>query len=123
MPDQFSLIVGTLQHTGHPHPVLSSPTSQIPSWIFQREIHWSRHLRTSVELLRRSFATAQEAGDFKYAVYTCDRLVMLLLAAGDPLGEVQREAENGLRFERTAKFGFIVQSRRGTGQISMPKVH
>jgi len=74
-------------------------------------------------LLRRSFATAQEAGDFKYAVYTCDRLVMLLLAAGDPLGEVQREAENGLRFERTAKFGFIVQSRRGTGQISMPKVH
>ena len=30
MPDQFSLIIRTLQHTGHPHPVLSSPTSRIP---------------------------------------------------------------------------------------------
>jgi hypothetical protein len=28
---------------------------------------WSRHLRTSVEVLRRSFLTAQEAGDLKYA--------------------------------------------------------
>src|SRR5271157_535426 len=74
---------------------------------------WSRHLRTSVELLRRSFATAQEAGDFKYAVYSCDRLVTLLLAAGDPLGDVQREAENGLRFARTAKFGFIVDIVNG----------
>jgi PAS domain S-box-containing protein len=69
---------------------------------------WSRHFRTSTELLRRSFATAQEAGDLKYAVYACDRLVTLLLAAGDSLGDVQREAENGLQFARTAKFGYIV---------------
>lgn len=38
MPNQLSLIVRTLQHTGQPHPVLSSPTSQIPSWIFDRRI-------------------------------------------------------------------------------------
>ena len=69
---------------------------------------WSRHLRTSLELLRRSFATAQEAGDLKYAVYSCDRLVTFLLAAGDPLGDVQREAENGLEFARKAKFGYVV---------------
>jgi predicted ATPase len=29
---------------------------------------WLRHLRNSVELLRRSFTTAQEVGDLKYAV-------------------------------------------------------
>ena len=69
---------------------------------------WSRHLRSSVELLRRSFTTAQETGDLKYAVYACDRLVTILLAVGDPLGDVQREAENGLEFARKAKFGYVV---------------
>jgi predicted ATPase/signal transduction histidine kinase len=69
---------------------------------------WSRHLRSGLELLRRSFTTAQEAGDVKYAVYSCDRLVTILLAAGDPLGEVQREAETGLEFARNAKFGYVV---------------
>ena len=69
---------------------------------------WLRHLRNSVELLRRSFTTAQEVGDLKYAVYSCDRLVTVLLATADPLGDVQREAEHGLEFARKAKFGFIV---------------
>jgi tetratricopeptide (TPR) repeat protein len=69
---------------------------------------WSRHLRTGLGLLRRSFATAQEAGDVKYAVFSCDRLVTFLLAAGDPLGDVQREAENGLEFARKAKFEYVV---------------
>jgi predicted ATPase len=66
---------------------------------------WSRRLRTSLELLDRSFAMAQETGDLRYAVYCCDRLVTLLLAAGDPLDDVQREAEKGLEFARKAKFG------------------
>jgi predicted ATPase/signal transduction histidine kinase len=69
---------------------------------------WSRHLRSSLKLLRRSFTTAQEACDLKYAAYCCDRLVTFLLAAGDPLGEVQREAENGLEFARKARFGYLV---------------
>jgi predicted ATPase/signal transduction histidine kinase len=69
---------------------------------------WSRHFRAGLELLRRSFTTAQEVGDLKYAVYSCDRLVTLLLVAGDPLGDVQRDAENGLAFARKAKFGYIV---------------
>jgi predicted ATPase len=69
---------------------------------------WSRHLRTGLELLRRSFSTAHEAGDLKYAVFACDRLITLLIAAGDPLDVVQREAENGLEFARKAKFGYVV---------------
>jgi signal transduction histidine kinase len=78
---------------------------------------WSRHLRTSVELLRRSFATGQETGDLKYAIYACDRVVTLLLAVGDPLSDVQREAENGLEFARKAKFGYTVDII--TGQLAL----
>jgi hypothetical protein len=33
-----------------------------------------------------------------------------LLAAGDPLVEVQREAENGLEFAPKAGFGFVIDS-------------
>jgi PAS domain S-box-containing protein len=69
---------------------------------------WSRHMRTGLELLRRSFPAAQDAGDLKYAVYSCDRLVTILLATGDPLGRIQREAEHGLEFARKANFGYIV---------------
>ncbi|MBV8139717.1 MAG: GAF domain-containing protein, partial [Deltaproteobacteria bacterium] len=78
---------------------------------------WSRHLRNSVELLRRSFATAQESGDLKYAVYSYDRLVTVLLATGDPLGDTQREAENGLGFARTTKFAYVVDII--TGQLRL----
>jgi PAS domain S-box-containing protein len=69
---------------------------------------WSRHLRSSLELFRRSFTTAREAGDLKYAAYSWDRLVTFLLAAGEPLGDVQREAEHGLEFTRTTKFAYVV---------------
>ncbi|MBV8214553.1 MAG: GAF domain-containing protein, partial [Verrucomicrobia bacterium] len=68
---------------------------------------WSRPLRSSIELVRRSFFTALETGDLKYAVFACDRLVILLLGAGDTLSEVQAEAETGLEFARKAKFGFV----------------
>src|SRR6516225_1967726 len=68
---------------------------------------WARHLRTGLGLLRRSFTTAQEAGDLQYAAFSCDRLVTFLLAAGEPLGDVQRGAENGLEFTRTTKFAYV----------------
>ena len=47
----------------------------------------------------------------------CDRLITNLLAAGDPLGEVQREAENGLEFARKARFGLVVDII--TGQLGL----
>ena len=72
-------------------------------------IPWSRHLRTGLELLRSAFSAAQEAGDLKYAGYFCDRVVTFLLAAGEPLEAVQREAENWLEFARTTNFEFIVE--------------
>ena len=69
---------------------------------------WSRHLRTSLGLLRDSFVTAREAGDLKYAAFFCDRLVTFLLAVGDSLEIVQGEAEHGLEFAQKAKFGYVV---------------
>ncbi|MBV8640697.1 MAG: GAF domain-containing protein, partial [Verrucomicrobia bacterium] len=75
----------------------------------------SRHLRAGLGLLRRSFITAQEAGELQYAVFSYDRLITLLLAAGDPLGDVQREAENGLEFARKARIGYVADII--TGQL------
>jgi predicted ATPase/signal transduction histidine kinase len=68
---------------------------------------WSRPLHNSLELLRRSFFTALETGDLKYAVFSGDRLITMLLATGDPLSEVQYEAQTRLEFARNAKFGFV----------------
>ncbi|WP_434044060.1 MULTISPECIES: AAA family ATPase [Sorangium] len=69
---------------------------------------WSRHMRTSVDPLRRAFVAAQETGDLAYASYTLNGLISLLLTGGAPLGEVDREAESSLEFARKAKFGLIV---------------
>ena len=38
-----------------------------------------------------------ETGDLTFAAYSCNNLITHLLARGDPLDEVQREAENGAR--------------------------
>jgi predicted ATPase/signal transduction histidine kinase len=66
---------------------------------------WSKHLRNGVELVRRCFAAANETGDLTFASYSCNCLITLLFAVGDPLAVVQREAETGLAFVRKARFG------------------
>ena len=58
-----------------------------------RILPWAQHVRPSRDLLRRAFDSAQEVGDLTYAAYSRNVLVTNLLAAGDPLAEVQREAE------------------------------
>jgi hypothetical protein len=58
--------------------------------------------------VRRAFDTAQQAGDLTYAVFSQNNLVTNLLASGDPLADVQREAEAGLDFARQARFGIVV---------------
>jgi len=69
---------------------------------------WTRHVRTGRALVRRAFDTAQQAGDLTYAVFSQNNLVTNLLASGDPLADVQREAEAGLDFARQARFGIVV---------------
>ena len=71
---------------------------------------WTRHVRTGRPLVRQAFDAAQEVGDLNCAVYSHQHLVPLLLAGGDPLGEVQREAEAGLEFVRQARLALAVDS-------------
>ena len=78
---------------------------------------WTRHLRSAVELVRGAFGAAQETGNLTYASYACNCLITLLLAEGDPLGDVQREAERSLGFVRKAKFGLVADII--TGQLRL----
>jgi PAS domain S-box-containing protein len=69
---------------------------------------WTRHVRAGRDLVHRTFEVANKIGDLCFAVYSCINLNTNLLAAGDPLGEVQREVENGLEFAQKAGFGFVI---------------
>src|SRR2546421_3272574 len=50
---------------------------------------------------------ANEQGDPTYAAYACRSLTSSLLALGEPLDQVEREAERGLEFARRVRFGFV----------------
>ena len=76
---------------------------------------WMQHLPTCRALVRRAFEAAQEAGDLSFAAYSCADLVANFLAAGEPLSEVELEAENALAFARKAKFGLVMDII--TGQL------
>ena len=65
---------------------------------------WTRHIRSGRDLLRRAFEAANAIGDLTYAAYGGVELNANLLAAGDPLAEVEREAEHGLAFAQKARF-------------------
>jgi PAS domain S-box-containing protein len=69
---------------------------------------WTKHVRAGRDLVRRAFDAANKVGDLTYAAYCGNELNTNLLAAGDPLAEVEREAEHGLAFAQKARFGFVV---------------
>ena len=70
-------------------------------------IPWTKHVRAGRDLLHRAFEAANKSGDLTYSGYSCQVLITNLLAAGDPLLDVQREAETGLAFAQTARLGFV----------------
>jgi PAS domain S-box-containing protein len=80
-------------------------------------IPWTRHVKTGRELVRRAFDVANRMGDLTFAAYSCYQLITNLLATGDPLAEVQREAEAGLEFAGKALFGIVVDIL--TGQLAI----
>jgi PAS domain S-box-containing protein len=69
---------------------------------------WTKHVRAGRDLVRRAFQVANRTGDLTYASYCGNELNTNLLAAGDPLAEVEREAKQGLAFAEKARFGFVV---------------
>jgi PAS domain S-box-containing protein len=69
---------------------------------------WTRHVNVARDLVRRASEAANMTGDITYAVYTRSALTSILLAAGDPLAEVQAVAEYGLAFSTKAGFDLNV---------------
>jgi predicted ATPase len=75
--------------------------------VFALVVPWTRPVRERINPARRAFQMANEQGDPTFAAYACWNLTSGLLAAGDPLDQVEREAEQGLEFARTLRFGFV----------------
>jgi PAS domain S-box-containing protein len=69
---------------------------------------WTAHVRAGRELVRRAFEAANQSGDLNFAGHCCSHLNTNLLAAGDPLDEVQSEAERGLAFAQNMRFGLAI---------------
>jgi PAS domain S-box-containing protein len=69
---------------------------------------WTRHVRAGRDPIRRAFDAANEIADLTFAAVSRSYLISNLLASGDPLAEVQLEAENGLAFQRKGRYGVAV---------------
>jgi PAS domain S-box-containing protein len=69
---------------------------------------WARHIRTNLDLLRRAFEVANQNGDLTFSAYSCHALTTNLLAAGDPLPEVQREVQHGLAVAEKTRFRVVI---------------
>jgi PAS domain S-box-containing protein len=69
---------------------------------------WTKHIKTGRDLVHRAFDAANKIGDLTFAAYSCNNLNTNLLGSGSPLADVQREAENGLAFAKSARFGLVV---------------
>ncbi len=77
-------------------------------WFAQFALTWTKPLRAGRDLIRRAFEAATKVGDLTVAVYSFDNLNTNFLAAGDLLGETQRQAEHGLEFAERARFGHLI---------------
>ena len=80
-------------------------------------IPWTRHLNDGRIWNRRAFNAAKESGDLTFAAFSSSNMIANLLAGGDPLDEVQREADNGLEFARKMRFDLV--SDFITGQLRL----
>jgi PAS domain S-box-containing protein len=69
---------------------------------------WTRHVNVARDLVRRAFEAADMTSDITYAVYARTALIAILLAAGDPLAQVQTEIEYGLAFAKKSGFNLNI---------------
>ena len=78
---------------------------------------WTQPFRSGRTWVRRAFDVANENGDLTFALYSCNHMVTNLLACGEPLEGIEREAEDGLEFARKARFGLVIDIL--TGQLQL----
>ena len=69
---------------------------------------WMRHLSVCRDLTRQAFEISTKTGDLRVEIQSRVCLNNLLLPAGDPLVEVQTEAETSLNEAQKAKFGYFI---------------
>jgi len=67
-----------------------------------------KHVRSRRDLMRRAFEAANRIGDLTYGAYVGNELNSDLLFAGEPLHEVQGEAERGLAYAGKVRFGLVI---------------
>ena len=80
-------------------------------------VPWIMHARDGPMLVRRALDAANDIGDLTFAAYGACNLISALLAAGDPLTDVYREAQRQLEFARRARYGLIADIL--TGQLAL----
>jgi PAS domain S-box-containing protein len=71
---------------------------------------WAKHVKEGRDLVRRTFEVAYRTADLTFSAYSWHELITNYLAAGDPLPEVQSEAEKGLAFVKKAGFGLVAEN-------------
>jgi predicted ATPase len=71
---------------------------------------WAKHATKGRELVLRAFDVAYRTGDLTFSAYCWHELITNYLAVGDPLLEVQAEAEKGLDFAKKAGFGLVAEN-------------
>ena len=71
---------------------------------------WAKHALKGRDLVRRAFDVAYRTGDLTFSAYSWHELITNYLAVGDPLAEVQTEAEKGLAFVKKAGFGLVAEN-------------
>ena len=81
---------------------------------------WAKHAAKGRELIRHAFDVAYRTGDLTFSAYSSHSLIANYLLVGDPLAEVQSEAEKGLNFVERAGFGLVTENcRANLGLIRM----
>src|SRR5262245_49017037 len=69
---------------------------------------WMGPVRAALTVMQRALDLTQEAGDLQFATFSAIHVSALRLATGDPLGEVQADAERYLAFCWHAGFRMLV---------------
>jgi predicted ATPase/signal transduction histidine kinase len=69
---------------------------------------WTKDLAAARTMIRRALDAANVVGDLSFAMYSCTLLVTNLLVSGEPLDEVQQEAEKCLAFAQKTQFAFVI---------------
>src|SRR5262249_60031441 len=73
-------------------------------------IPWTKPIKTARDVLRRAFTAATEVGDMAVVASCGLHVNSNMLAAGDPLLDVEAEAERGLAYAQQTRFGLMIDA-------------